>query len=302
MTFDILAHAAALRAERRPFVLATVTVSRRPASARAGSRAVITRDGALFGWVGGACSQPSVVRHALAALEEGEPRVIRLSPAADDNPRDGVIEQRMTCHSGGTLEIFLEPFLPSPSLIVVGDSPVAAAVADLGSRFDFEVTAVAHAHDIPDDLEHSYFVVATMGSEDDLALERALALQPAYVGLVGSRRRFTTLADHLRARGYGDDAIAAIRAPAGIDIRAETAPEIALSILAEIVRVRREASNTGLRLVHGDEPHANVVIDPICGMSVDLTTARHTLIVDGVCYAFCCPACKRQFEQQRATG
>jgi xanthine dehydrogenase accessory factor len=301
-TFEILGRAAELRAERRPFVLATVTVSRKPASARAGSRAVITRDGALFGWVGGACSQPSVVRHALQALDAGEPRVIRLTPDSEGIAREGVIELPMTCHSGGTLEIFLEPFLPDPALVIVGDSPVASAVADLGARFDFEVMQVNGAADMPTDVQQPYVVVATMGTEDELALERGLQLQPAYVGLVGSRRRFAAIADYLRANGYDADVITAIHAPAGLDIHAETPAEIALSVLAEIVQVRRQAVRHEPRLVHEEHQPSATAIDPICGMSVDLATSRYTLNVNGEMFGFCCPACKRRFEREQAAG
>jgi xanthine dehydrogenase accessory factor len=298
-----------LRAERRPFVLATVTVSQRPTSARAGSRAIITRDGALFGWVGGACSQPAVVRQALETLATGEPRVLRLSPEAEDRRRDGVIELPMTCHSGGTFEVFLEPFLPAPYLIVVGDSPVAQAVADLGGRFDLDVIhaysangLLSHRDESHADAEQpDYIFIATMGNDDEIALENALALQPAYIGLVGSRRRFAAIADYLRSNGVAEPAIASIHAPAGLDIGAQTPHEIALSILSEIVQARRTVAPE-LRLISADEPKGSLVIDPVCGMSVDLSSTRHTLEVDGVTYGFCCPACKRRYEQERAAG
>lgn len=300
-TYDILKRAAELRGERRPFVLATVTMSRKPASARAGSRAIITRDGALFGWVGGACSQPVVVRHALEALTCGEPRIIRLSSDGDEAVRDGVIGLPMTCHSGGMLEIFLEPWVPSPRLIVVGDSPIAAAVAECGARVDFDVVAVADTLGIPQaepgegNEPPPFVVVATMGIDDEAALERALELKPRYLGMVGSRRRFAAIADYLRARGVADDVISRIRAPAGIDIRAETPQEIALSILAEVVATRRAA----VPPVEQAATPPRLVIDPICGMTVDLATAKHTVVVDGQTYGFCCPACKRRFERER---
>lgn len=299
-SFEILQRAAELRSRRVPFVLATVIVSRKPTSASAGSRAIITHDGALIGWIGGACSQPSVVRHALEALASGETRVIRLSPDAGTPSRDGVVDLQMTCHSGGTLEIFLEPFVPQPQLVVVGTSPVAQTIVEIGERFDFTVVAAASADDMPQstDVLAPYIVVATMGVEDEAALEQALVLEPTYLGMVSSRRRFSELADYLRARGVAQDALAAIHAPAGLDLGARTPQEIALSILAEIVQHRHTTAPTPqpASIAAGDE---QLVVDPICGMTVDLRTTRHTLVIDGTTYGFCCPACRRTFQQQR---
>jgi xanthine dehydrogenase accessory factor len=304
MTFDILTRATELRSARTAFVLATVTVSQAPTSARAGSRAVITRDGSLFGWVGGACSQPSVVAHALDALDAGETRVIRLSTDGRGGAREGIIELPMSCHSGGTLEIFLEPFVPPPLLLIVGDSPVASAVADLGRQADFGVVEVADASGIATACGRErpqYVLVATMGIDDESALEHVLAQEPTYVGMVGSRRRFQAVADYLRAREVATAAIDAIHAPAGLDIHATTPVEIALSILAEMVSVRRASAGVP-HVVAQPEEAAGEVIDPVCGMRVDLRTAKHTLVLNGQTYGFCCPSCKRQFSEARAAG
>lgn len=296
--FDVLQHAARLRAAREPFVLATVTVSMRPTSARAGSRAVITRDGALFGWVGGACSQPAVVRQAQDVLQHGEPRVLRLSPEAGQPQRDGIIELPIACHSGGTLEIFLEPFLPDPLLAVYGDSPVATVLRELAPAFGFDARpGTAELSELED---AAFVVVATMGVDDEAALEFVLQGQPAYVGMVGSRRRFSAISDYLRSRGVPTERIERIRAPAGLDIHAETPQEIALSILAEMVLVRRTPAS--VPSVAPVEQAPNLVVDPICGMLVDLASARHTLEIDGQVLGFCCPACKRLYQQQSASG
>jgi xanthine dehydrogenase accessory factor len=308
--FEVFDRAARLRREGVPFALATVTLSQQPTSARPGAKAVITTDGAVFGWVGGACSQPSVVRHAREAIEVGEPRVVRLSPDGGGPPREGVIELAMTCHSGGTLEIFIEPFRPDPYLVVAGDSPVARALVGLGRQLGFHTAAMA----CPDaDADEQYpdlafdrlsphrtpfVVVASMGALDEEALLQATRLDPPYLALVGSRRRFAALADYLRASGVEETRIAAIRAPAGLDIRAETPTEIALSILAEIVAARREISYR-LPEAHPIE-QPRVVIDPVCGMEIELATARWTVERDGALIAFCCPACKREYEKRTA--
>lgn len=307
--FGILNRAAELQRSGTPFAMATVTVSQRPTSARAGAKAVVTADGAIFGWVGGACSQPSVARHAREALESGEPRVIRLSPDASGNLRDGVVELAMTCHSGGTLEIFIEPFLPAPYLIAVGDSPVAESLLALGRTLGFQTASVAGSPEVDADEVYPelsfdqlspgrvpFVVVATMGTDDENALLEALKLDPAYLALVGSQRRFESIADYLRSRGVTDDQLASIHSPAGLDIRAETPAEIALSILSEIIPIRREVRPRLPEPV--TQPVSTIVIDPICGMEVDLATAKFTLEVNGETLGFCCPACLRKYERE----
>jgi xanthine dehydrogenase accessory factor len=303
-TFDILARAADLRANGEPFALATVTLSRRPTSARLGAKAVITPDGALFGWVGGACSQPSVIRHARESLRDGQPRLVRLTPDDEDVEREGVISLPMTCHSGGTVEIFIEPFLPDPYLIAVGDSPIALALTSLGAPLGFEAVQVDRIEDSFAAHRLKFIVVATMGVDDEDALLGALELRPDYLALVGSRRRFDTLSDFLRTRGVSEERIEAIRAPAGLDISAQTPAEIALSIMAEIVQMRAGLRLRGELGVAVDDRQAEptrIVIDPICGMEVDLATARHTLEVDGELLGFCCAGCLQQYRERLAS-
>jgi xanthine dehydrogenase accessory factor len=307
-TLAILERAAQLRRDGVPFALCTVTHSQRPTSARTGAKAVVTADGAIFGWVGGACSQPSVIRHAREAIETGEPKTIRLSPEGGTG-RDGVVELAMTCHSGGTLEVFIEPFQPEPSLVVVGETPVTRALLTIGRQLGYHTVAMACASSDADQHDSglafdalapsraAYVVVASMGVVDEEAVLGALRLEPApaYVALVGSRRRFATIAEFLRHEGIAEERIANVHAPAGLDIKAETPAEIALSILGQITEVRRTTPYRLPQSVAVIPPQ--IVIDPICGMEVDLATAKHTLIVDGETLGFCCPACKREYER-----
>ena len=307
-TFAILARAADLRRAGVPFALATVTLSGPPTSARAGARAIVTADGALYGWIGGACSQPSVVRHALDALRVGEPQVVRIAPEPGA-PREGVIELPMTCHSGGAIEVFIEPFLAAPRLVVIGDTPVAGELCAGGARLGFEIVALVApvgdsdageaelVLDTPPAERQTYVVAASMGACDEAALLAAARRGVAYIALVGSRHRFAAIADYLRARGVGEEVIGAIRCPAGLDIRATMPAEIALSILAEITVLRRSAAGHP-----SAEAEPAVVVDPVCGMPVDLATATHTLLLDGVTYGFCCPMCKRAFARERGVA
>jgi xanthine dehydrogenase accessory factor len=220
------------------------------------------------------------------------------------------VELAMTCHSGGTIEVFIEPFVPPPYLIAAGDSPVARELIALGGALGFHSIAVGatanetHPTSPLDGLmpgRAAFVVVATMGVDDEAALLAALHLNPVYVALVGSRRRFETLADYLRTQGIDEERIAAIHAPAGLDIGAQTPPEIALSILAEIVQVRRELRAAGRLTVLATEPitgAGRIVIDPICGMEVDLAVTGYTLEINGEALGFCCAGCLRQYQQR----
>ena len=231
----------------------------RPTSARPGARGIVHPDGTIEGWVGGSCAQPIVVREALRALADGQPRLLRLSrtPPSDSRRGDGIIELVMTCHSGGTLEIYVEPQLPAPSLWVTGTTPIAGALATLGSRPRLRrdggrpgrrpgdaarrprrSSARPTSRGL-DATNHAYVVVATQGQWDEEALEAALVRDVAYVGLVASPTRAAAVRAYLAENGMPAERLAALRAPAGIDLGAETAEEIALSILAELVQVRR---------------------------------------------------------------
>ena len=325
---SIFARAAELMASGTPFAVATVVAVRRPTSARPGASGIIHPDGSIEGWVGGSCAQPVVVREALRSLADGQPRLLRLSKDAPAEGRrgDGVIELVMTCHSGGTLEIYVEPHLPAPLLWVVGTTPIAAALATLGAAAGWRVTVIDPIAD-PDafpgaervavsaDLRgldpdaSPYVVVASQGIWDEEAVGLALTREASYVGLVASPTRAAVVRDWLREETtVGEDRIAALRAPAGIDLGAETAEEIAVSILAELVQVRRGRAEfvaaPGPATVAGPLAAATtlqpvvddiVLLDPVCGMTVEGSHARHLAEHDGVVYAFCSMGCRTRF-------
>src|SRR6187455_787174 len=327
------ARAAELEAAGRPFAAATVVAVKRPTSAKPGARGIVHPDGTIEGWVGGSCAQPVVVREALHALRDGQPRLLRLSKDAQSEGRraDGVIELVMTCHSGGTLEIYVEPHVPAPQLWVVGTTPIAGALARLGTTSGWRVTVIDPVAD-PDafaeasrvhvsadirglDPEASpYVVVASQGIWDEEAVGLALTREAAYVGLVASPTRSSVVREWLREETtVGDERIAALRAPAGMDIGAETAEEIALSILAELVKVRRGradfVASPGPATVAGALPETIslepvvddiVLLDPVCGMTVERAHARHLAEHDGVVYAFCSIGCRTRFIREPA--
>jgi len=300
----------------------------RPTSARPGARGLIHPDGTIEGWVGGSCSQPIVVREALRSLGDGQPRLLRLSrdTPSDSRRGDGIIDYVMTCHSGGTLEIYVEPHLPAPALWVVGTTPIAGALVELGADLGFRVTLldpVADAEAFPsaqrvvasadvaglDPGTSPYIVVASQGQWDEEALVSALRRDAAYVGLVASPTRSAVVRAYLADEGVPTERLAALRAPAGLDLGAETAEEIAISILAELVQVRRgrasfvaapgPATLAGTPLESASEsPPAEgdiVLLDPVCGMTVEREHARHLAEHAGLVYAFCSLGCRTRF-------
>lgn len=302
---DLLALAVELRQRGEPFALATVVRCERPTSAKPGAKALIRRDGTVSGWIGGACAEPVVVREALASLRDGEPRFISLVGEGGGGPgrREGVLEYAMTCHSGGTLEIYVEPCLPKPRLVLVGHGPVLETLAELGRAVELEVlslgpgTAVGELSRLPP-TPRTYVVVATHGSFDEDALARVLTSEAGYVSLVASRKRAAVIIESLERRGVPPERLGALKAPAGLDLGAVTPEEIAVSILAEIVQARRSQKAAGSEPVAAEAPAAGAqATDPICGMSVDIATARHRSEASGQTIYFCCLRCKETFDR-----
>lgn len=307
--------AADLAQREEPFVLAVV-VRRQPASSsQAGDMALITASGAFHGWLGGSCTQPTVVREAQRALIEGEPRLVVLAPDPETERRPGIAVFPMTCNSGGTVEIYLEPILPAPRLVVFGVSPTARALVKLGKAMGYSVVAVDPAAE-PDlfpgadqvvtDPGRSprlfapshgprYVVVATLGERDESAIRDALAMTPDYLGVVASRKRFATMREILLSGGVKAAAIDSIHSPAGLNIKAERPEEIALSILAEIVEQQRAAPENKVEEEELAVPSSGTAIDPICGMTVMIANARHTAEHDGRTWYFCCGGCRERF-------
>ena len=259
----VLEAARRLQQAGTPCALVSVVKALPPASAHPGDKAVVTADGEMQGWVGGGCAQPAVIRTVRQALADGRARMIRIAPAEEGHERDlgDVLEFGMACHSGGTLELFVDPMLPRAELVVIGSSPVAASLVQLGPRVGFAVTLVAQgakAADYPDAYRvidrddaatvlpqvgaGAWVVIATQGRRDLQALGLALSLKARQVSFVASARKAQVLKDSLITAGADAAAVAAIVAPAGYPISASTPEEIALSVLAAVVSNRRQAA------------------------------------------------------------
>ncbi len=259
----VLAAAQSLQASGTPYALVSVIRAQAPASARPGDKAVVTADGRVQGWIGGGCAQPAVVRTVRQALVDGRATLIRIAPADERSEKTlgDVLEFGMACHSGGTLELFVDPILPRARLVVIGSSPVAQSLVALAPRVGFAVTAVAPGLDgatlpdaqrvLADDdpatvLPHvgpgAWVVVATQGRRDVQGLRLALALGARQVSFVASAKKAQVLKASLVAAGADVAAVDAIVAPAGYPMAATTPEEIALSVLAATVSARRATS------------------------------------------------------------
>jgi len=268
-----------------------------PQSAKPGSKAIIRANGEMSGWVGGGCVQPIVLREAKEALRTGQSKLLTISPDAARDDWQGAESYRMTCEGGGSLEIYLEPILPKPQLIIIGRSPVAQTLAQLGHMLDFKVTAVESDPDsVRDQIkENSFVVVATMGNDDEEGLLSVVGTRPRYLGLVASQKKSRALFEYAREKGATDEDLAAIKCPAGIELGGETLTEIALSVAADIVRVRRAS---GEQQSVPDEPTTKgVAFDPICGMTVDIENPKYTSVINGETIYFCCLRCKETFDR-----
>jgi xanthine dehydrogenase accessory factor len=308
MAEDLLALAAELGRRGEAFALATVVRCERPTSAKPGAKALVRADGSISGWVGGACAEPVVVREALKALRDGQPRFIGLVGEGKGAPgrTEGIFEYPMTCHSGGTLEIYVEPYLPTPLLLLIGHGPVVEMLATLGRAAGYTIQ-VLPADALAEGLAgtelnpRASVVVATHGELDDEALARVLAEPVGYVSLVASRKRAAVIVERLRRRGLAPERLERLKAPAGLDIGAVTPEEIAVSILAEMVQHHRSVKPLPVIAEARAQPAAAAeATDPICKMSVNVATARYQTEVSGQTVYFCSLGCKERFDRDPA--
>ena len=324
---DLFEQIAALRREGQSFALATVVARRAPVSAHLGDRAIVFADGRMEGFVGGACSHEIIRQQALDALKTRCSRLVSIQPNASDagtSTGEHVVVP-MTCVSEGAIDVYVEPFVQARRVVVVGATPVAESLARLARSMNYDVVRVVEEREQRDieqegaalgvtvitlDALQSIVreggpgsadlaaVVASQGHYDEEALESFLRSGVPYVGLVASRTRGAAVRALLEERSV--PGVATIRNPAGLDLGARTPPEVALSILAEIVQarpsgVRVEATTEVTASPAVASPAPATAVDPVCGMSVIIASARHVADVDGVAYYFCCANCRAKF-------
>lgn len=281
--------AAELTRTREPFVQATVVRAQKPTSTHAGDTALVRADGSIDGFVGGACAEASVREYGLRVLSANEPLLLRIVPGeVPATTEDGAVTVANPCLSGGAVEIFLEPRVPAPRVLVVGESPIAEALVELGRPLGFAVELVPGEEAAPR-ADDAALVVASHGRGEEPALTAALRLGVPYVGLVASRIRGAAV---LAALDVPDDQRARVHSPAGLDIGGRTAAEIALSILAQVVAERRTAERTARRTAVAAPASA---IDPVCGMTVAAVHSSPHVEIDGTTTWFCCEGCRTAF-------
>jgi xanthine dehydrogenase accessory factor len=306
--------------QRRPFVHATVVRAQEPTSARAGDDAVILSDGSIEGFVGGVCAETSVRAAAMDTLRDGNSMLLRvlLEDAADFPETPGALVVVNPCHSGGAIEIFLRPVLPKPLLSVAGHTPIGAAVTELASFLDFEISPDSTYAGV------TAAVVAGLGRDEERAIRGALDAGVGLIALVASHKRAAVVLD---AMELSEDERERIRPHAGLDIGARTPKEIALAILAEVVReIRLGGLTTGsVPVPRKAAPHAEAAalasssqpefvagptlpvgpaappapaataIDPVCGMTVVIGPDTPHGVVGGADFWFCCPGCLKKY-------
>lgn len=297
---DVMELAVDLARSGQSFAMATVVWRKPPSSGQHGSRAVITPEGTLHGWIGGACAEPVVVREAKRVIEAGTPSLIWLGQPEDFEGMHvpaGVVTVPMSCQSEGALQLFIEPVLVAPEVIVVGRSPMAMTLLDL-------VRGIGWRGEIVDGSDFtaasvnpsSVVVVATQGHGDEEAVEAAVAGDPAFVGLVASRKRGEVVLGFLTDRGVPAERIARVRVPVGLDLGHTTHREIAVAILAELVQLRASGAFAGRRtLLPVVEPAQ--VTDLVCGMTVAAVPANRPFEYQGTTYYFCAMGCRVAFEK-----
>jgi len=283
------------------FALATVVWRQGPSSSKQGSRAIITADGEVRGWIGGACAEPVVIREAKQVMADGNTRLLLLGTPDQFGAAvpEGMTVVPISCQSEGALEVYIEPVFPVPRLVIVGNSPMAHTLAQLGKALDWSVDLIngpefttGHAN------ERSMVVVATQGHDDEDMVKRAVDARPAYLGLVASRRRGEALLGYLAEHGVPKDQLDRIHVPAGLDLGETTHEEVAVAILAELVQLRASgalADAPASRKLTVAEPAE--ALDPVCGMTVTADASGRPLDHDGVTYYFCRAGCRRTFEE-----
>jgi xanthine dehydrogenase accessory factor len=294
--WDVFDRAGEIARRGEEFALATVVWRQGPSSGQVGSRALITADGQIHGWIGGACAEPVVVREAQRIIAERKPTLLLLGTPDQFGasvPR-GMVVVPISCQSEGAMQIFVEPVVPTPQLTVVGRSPMAHTLADMARALGWRAEVHDGAEFTAAELTaRSIVVVATQGHGDEEAVERAVTARPAFVGLVSSRKRGEAVLGYLADRGVARDLLDRVRVPVGLDLGHTTHREIAVAVLAELVRLRAAGQLSPVDTVVRAAP--TDVIDPVCGMTVHADASAHPFEHDGVTYHFCCVGCRDAF-------
>ena len=306
---------------KKPFAIAMVVNRQIPSSGKPGDKAIIQQDGKIIGWIGGGCTRGIILKEAATAMRDGKPRLVRISPESKPDSNSNVKEYRMTCYSGGSVEVYIEPVLPRPEILIMGRSHVAMALSRISKAMDYSVNVFASGADkvaFPDANKifdsklkpefinpNTCIVVCTQGENDEDALEQALNSGVTYISFIASRRKANAVFANLRDRGLTMDQLKRIKTPAGLDINAKLAEEVAISILAEIIAfIRKEDGTNALAMPEVEKApitmaeNEDIFINPVCDIPVQKSTAKHIIEYKGKNVYFCCDGCKVSFEKE----
>jgi len=297
--------------------MAVVVRREAPTSGKPGDKAIITQDGNVKGWIGGGCTKGIVIKEALAAIKEQTPRLVRIHPSDNLEEQQGVKNYKMTCMSGGSVDVYIEPIMPVSKLRIFGRSHIAMALCNIATAAGFEVNVVT---DLAEEemftsaksvqplkgfeskpAPGEYTVVCTQGENDANSLLAAVQMNPRYLAFVASRKKANSILMGLKRQDVPHEQLVKIKTPAGIDINAKTPEEVAISILAEIIREKRNGESSSNNVMQEEkELQEDLYINPVCKIPVQKSTAKYILEYEGEKVYFCCDGCKESFEKDPA--
>ena len=313
-----------LRKKNEPFVTATVVRREMPSSGKSGDKAIVDKFGRMTGWIGGGCVKGIILKEAHDAIITGRSRLVKVGQSPATEKLDGVVDYKMTCMSEGTVEVFIEPVLPSPHLVVIGKTAIAKALVKIAKTAGFRITVVA-ADITPQTFENidelitqitldqvklsssSSIIICTQGEQDEEALEQALQKNCTYIGFVASRKKKAGVFDYLRQNGMDQAKLDTVHSPAGIDIAAKRPEEVAISIMAEIIQVHNNKPQHAESFIDTEltanasgeqDIKPSYYINPVCGVPVDKNSPKHIIEYQGEKVYFCCDGCKVKFEAE----
>ena len=296
----ILEKASQLADEGVQFALATVVWRQAPSSGHQGARAIITADGEIHGWIGGACAEPVVIREGQRVIAEGHPQLILLGePEEYGHVPEGMVSVPMACQSEGALQLYIEPVISTPRMLVVGRSPMATTLVELATVLGWRAELVDSGDFTADRVEpNSIVIVATQGHDDEDTLETAVGARPAFIGLVASQRRGESVLGYLSDRGVPEERLQRVKVPVGLDLGHTSHTEIAVAVLAELValKAKGEFGPSGSEREIPTPPET--AIDLVCGMTVTADESSRPYEYRGTTYYFCAPGCRAAFERE----
>lgn len=303
-----------------PAAMAMIVRREAPSSGKPGDKAVITQKGEVKGWIGGGCTKGIVIKESLEAIKENKPRLVSIMPSGPSEDTPGIKYYKMTCQSGGSVDIYIEPIMPTTHLLILGRSHIAQALSNIAKATGYKVSVISDQAEVDmfptadfiggvNDFDtkmvtnNTYVVVCTQGENDALSLEKAIEANPKYLAFVSSRKKANSLFMGLKKTGVPIEKLAQVKTPAGIDINAKIPEEVAISILAEIIKEKRAEDSKSDEINITELDNATTLgedfyINPVCKIPVQKSTAKHILEHDGEKVYFCCDGCKESFEKE----